>query len=102
MSTMVEKAGKAHSFHEVFERKGPGEHTTHYCPGCGHGTIQKLIAATIDELGIQDRTIFLSPVGCAVFAYYYFNTEAISVPHGRAPAVGTGVSRAVPESHVIS
>ena len=56
MSTMVEKAGKAHSFHEVFERKGPGEHTTHYCPGCGHGTIQKLIAATIDELGIHHRS----------------------------------------------
>jgi 2-oxoisovalerate ferredoxin oxidoreductase beta subunit len=102
MSTMVEKAGKAHSFHEVFERKGPGEHTTHYCPGCGHGTIQKLIAATIDELGIQDRTIFLSPVGCAVFAYYYYDTGNIQCSHGRAPAVATGVKRVHKDAIVIS
>ena len=102
MSNLVEKAGKARSFLDTYERKGPGEQTTHYCPGCGHGTIQKLIAATIDELGIQDRTIFLSPVGCSVFAYYYYDTGNIQCSHGRAPAVATGVKRTHRDAIVIS
>jgi 2-oxoisovalerate ferredoxin oxidoreductase beta subunit len=74
----------------------------HYCPGCGHGILHKLVAEAIDPHGIQGKTMFMVPVGCAVFAYYYFNVGAISVPHGRAPAVGTGVARAVPDSYVIS
>jgi 2-oxoisovalerate ferredoxin oxidoreductase beta subunit len=88
--------------YETFDRKGSGETCTHYCPGCGHGTIQKLIAEAIDSLGIQDRTIFLSPVGCAVFAYYYYDTGNIQCSHGRAPAVATGVKRTRKDAVVIS
>lgn len=102
MSTEVLRFGKAKTFYDTYERKGPRESVTHYCPGCGHGTIQKLIASAIDELGIQDRTIFLSPVGCAVFAYYYFDTGNIQCSHGRAPAVATGVKRTIKDAIVIS
>jgi len=93
---------KPTSLYETFDRKGSGETCTHYCPGCGHGTIQKLIAEAIDSLGIQDRTIFLSPVGCAVFAYYYYDTGNIQCSHGRAPAVATGVKRTRKDAVVIS
>jgi 2-oxoisovalerate ferredoxin oxidoreductase beta subunit len=90
------------SFYGQFERK-PGDHlTTHYCPGCGHGNIHKFIAEAIDDLGAQDRTIFVSPVGCSVFAYYYFDVGNLQVAHGRAPAVATAVKRALPDSLVIS
>ena len=90
------------SFYGQFERK-PGDHlTTHYCPGCGHGNIHKMIAEAIDDLGAQDRTVFVSPVGCSVFAYYYFDVGNIQVAHGRAPAVATAVKRALPHSLVIS
>jgi 2-oxoisovalerate ferredoxin oxidoreductase beta subunit len=93
---------KPKSFYTTFDRKGDGVNTTHYCPGCGHGTVQKLIAEAIDELGIQDRTIFLSPVGCAVFSYYYYDTGNIQCSHGRAPAVATGVKRTRKDAIVIS
>ncbi|WP_321992518.1 2-oxoacid:acceptor oxidoreductase family protein [Marispirochaeta aestuarii] len=93
---------KPKSFYKIFERKGPGQKTTHYCPGCGHGTAHKLLAEIIDEMGIQDRTVFLSPVGCSVFAYYYFDTGNIQCSHGRAPAVGTGVKRVRDDAVVIS
>ena len=90
------------SFYGQFDRK-PGDHlTTHYCPGCGHGNIHKMIAEAIDDLGAQDRTIFVSPVGCSVFAYYYFDVGNLQVAHGRAPAVATAVKRALPDSLVIS
>ncbi|AKB25232.1 Ketoisovalerate oxidoreductase subunit VorA [Methanosarcina sp. MTP4] len=86
-----------------FTRKGGAAPTaTHYCPGCGHGVLHKLIAEAIDDLGVQDRTVMISPVGCAVFAYYYFDAGNIQVAHGRAPAVGTGVSRAEDNAVVIS
>lgn len=86
-----------------YKRKGGAAPTaTHYCPGCGHGILHKLIAEAIDDLDIQDRTVMISPVGCAVFAYYYFDTGNIQVAHGRAPAVGTGVSRAEENAVVIS
>jgi len=81
------------SFFETFSRKSGEQETTHYCPGCGHGIIHKLVAQAIDELGIQDQVILITPVGCGVFAYYYFETAAISAAHGRAPAVGTAISR---------
>ena len=90
------------SFYGQFERK-PGDHsTTHYCPGCGHGNIHKMIAEALDDLGAQDRTVLVSPVGCSVFAYYYFDVGNIQVAHGRAPAVATAVKRALPDSVVIS
>jgi len=94
--------GKAHSFYDVYERKGELQHQTHYCPGCGHGTIHKMLASAIDVLGIQDRTILISPVGCSVFAYYYFDVGNIQAAHGRAPAVATAAKRSRPHSIVVS
>ena len=67
--------------------------TTHYCPGCGHGIAHRLIAETIDELGIRGRTIGIAPVGCAVLAYNYLDIDMVEVAHGRAPAVATGMKR---------
>lgn len=94
---------KPKSFYDKFERKGKThQETTHYCPGCGHGNIHKIIAETLDEFNAADRTILVSPVGCSVFAYYYFDVGNIQAAHGRAPAVATGVKRANPESIVIS
>lgn len=72
----------------------------HYCPGCGHGTIHRLIAEVIDELGLRERTIGVAPVGCAVFAYQYFNLDGCEAAHGRAPAMATGLKRVLP-NHVI-
>ncbi|MBI4461724.1 MAG: 2-oxoacid:acceptor oxidoreductase family protein [Acidobacteria bacterium] len=92
---------KPQSFYDRYLRKTDLQHQTHYCPGCGHGVAHKLIARAIDELGIQDRTIFISPVGCAVFAYYYFDVGNIQAAHGRAAAVATAAKRARPESIVI-
>ncbi len=94
--------GKSPVFYERFERKGELQHQTHYCPGCGHGVAHKLIAEALQELGLQGRTIFVSPVGCSVFAYYYFNVGNVQVAHGRAPAAATGIKRACPDKIVIS
>ena len=86
-----------------FPRKGgPAQTATHYCPGCGHGVTHKLIAEAISDLGIRDRCVMISPVGCAVFAYYYFDCGNVQTAHGRAPAVGTGLSRAQDDLIVIS
>ncbi len=90
------------SFYDRYERK-PGDKTlTHYCPGCGHGVVHKYVAEALDDLGLQDKTVFISPVGCSVFGYYYFDVGHIQSAHGRAPAVATGVKRANPHSIVIS
>ncbi len=94
--------GSPKGFYEKFERKPGDQETTHYCPGCGHGNVHKLIAEAVEDLGIQDRTIMVSPVGCSVFAFYYFDVGNIQVAHGRAPAVATGIKRANPNSIVIS
>ena len=93
---------KAKSFYERYERKEELQHQTHYCPGCGHGQVHKMLARAIDELGIQDRTILIAPVGCSVFTYYYFDVGNIQAAHGRAPAVATGVKRSRPDSIVVS
>jgi len=74
----------------------------HYCPGCGHGNVHKFIAEALDDFSVADQTIFVSPVGCSVFAYYYFDVGNIQAAHGRAPAVATGIKRAHPHSIVIS
>ena len=74
----------------------------HYCPGCTHGIIHRLVAEAIDELNIEGRTVGIAPVGCAVMAYDYFNGDMIEAAHGRAPAVATGVKRANPENIVFS
>src|ERR1017187_6016172 len=92
---------KARSFFPVYERKGDLQHQTHFCPGCGHGVVHKMLAKAIDKLGIQDRTILISPVGCSVFTYCYFDVGAIQAAHGRSPAVATAVKRSRPDSIVI-
>lgn len=74
----------------------------HYCPGCTHGIIHRLIAESLDELEITDRTVGVAPVGCAVMAYNYFECDMIQAAHGRAPAVATGVKRAKPENIVFT
>lgn len=93
-------------FYDRFERHAHGEglkgHATHYCPGCGHGLAHKYLSEAIEELGIQDRTVAVSPVGCAVFLYYYFDVGNTQAAHGRAPAVAIGHKTANPESIVIS
>jgi len=73
-----------------------------YCPGCGHSIVHRLIAETIDKLGIRERTIGIAPVGCAVFAYDYFNIDMIEVPHGRPPAAATGMKRVLPDNIIFS
>ncbi len=93
---------KSPVFYDLFDRKSELQHQTHYCPGCGHGVVHKLIAEALQELGLQDRTIFVSPVGCSVFAYYYFDVGNVQVAHGRAPAAGTAIKRSCPDKIVIS
>jgi 2-oxoisovalerate ferredoxin oxidoreductase beta subunit len=94
--------GKSQLFYDLYERKAELQHQTHYCPGCGHGIVHKLIAETLQEMGVQDRTIFVSPVGCSVFAYYYFDVGNVQAAHGRTPAVATGIKRSRPESIVVA
>lgn len=74
----------------------------HYCPGCTHGIIHRLVAEVIDELGIEGSTVGIAPVGCSVFAYNYFNCDMVEAPHGRAPAVATGIKRALPQNTVFT
>ncbi len=74
----------------------------HYCPGCTHGIIHKLVAEVIDEMDIEGETIGIAPVGCAVMAYEYFKCDMIESPHGRAPALATGVKRSLPENFVFT
>ena len=74
----------------------------HYCPGCTHGIIHRLVAEALDELGIEGKTIGVAPVGCSVFAYNYFNCDMVEAAHGRAPAVATGVKRADPDKIVFT
>ncbi len=93
--------GKAKAFYQSFERKQELRHQTHFCPGCGHGQAHKMLAKAIDDLGIQNKTIMVGPVGCGVFTYNYFDVGNISAAHGRAPAVATGVKRSRPASIVI-
>lgn len=75
---------------------------THYCAGCGHGIVHKLIAQVIDELGIQQDVILVAPVGCAVYAYNYIDVDSVEAAHGRAPAVSTGLKRVHKDKIVIS
>ncbi len=87
----------------VFEKpKALADVPLHYCPGCTHGIIHRLVAEVIDELGIEGRTVGVAPVGCSVFAYNYFNCDMIEAAHGRAPAVATGVKRSLPENIVFT
>jgi 2-oxoglutarate ferredoxin oxidoreductase subunit beta len=75
---------------------------THYCPGCTHGIAHRLIAEVIDELGARECTIGVAPVGCAVFAYNYFDMDFAEAAHGRAPAMATGIKRVCPDEYVFT
>ena len=74
----------------------------HYCPGCTHGIIHKLVAEVIDELGVEGKTTGVAPVGCSVMAYNYFNCDMVEAAHGRAPAVATGLKRALPDNVIFT
>ena len=87
----------------VFRRtKGLTEKETHYCPGCTHGIIHRLVAEVLEELDVLGKAIGVAPVGCGVFAYEYFNCDMHEAAHGRAPAVATGIKRVLPESVVFT
>ena len=87
----------------VYERPvGFTETPTHYCPGCTHGVAHRLVAEVLEEMGVLERTIGVAPVGCAVFAYNYFDTDFVEAPHGRAPAMATGIKRVLPDRVVFT
>ncbi len=87
----------------VFEKpKSLTDAPMHYCPGCTHGIIHRLVAEAIDELGIEGRTVGVAPVGCAVMAYNYFSCDMVEAAHGRAPAVATGLKRAMPQNIIFT
>jgi 2-oxoglutarate ferredoxin oxidoreductase subunit beta len=87
----------------VFEiTKGLVDMPTHYCPGCTHGLIHRLVAEVIEELGVLGDAVGVAPVGCAVFAYRYFNCDMHEAAHGRAPAVATGIKRTLPDNVVFT
>ncbi len=75
---------------------------THYCPGCTHGIIHRLVAECVDELDLREKTIGICPVGCAVLAYDYFNFDMLEAAHGRAPAIATGIKRLLPDRCVLT
>lgn len=75
---------------------------THYCPGCTHGVAHRLVAEVLDEMDLTSRTVGVAPVGCAVFAYNYFATDFVEAPHGRAPAMATGIKRVLPDRIVFT
>ena len=75
--------------------------TFSFCPGCGHGTAHRLVAEAIDYFGLREKLVAVSPVGCAVFFYNYFNLDVVEAPHGRAPAVATGIRRALPDTPIL-
>lgn len=76
--------------------------STHYCPGCTHGVAHRLVAEAIDEMGLGDKTIGVASVGCSVFAYNYFDFDFVEAPHGRAPAMATGIKRVRPDRFVFT
>ena len=87
----------------VFDRpKSLTDREFHYCPGCTHGIVHRIIAEVLDELDVKGRTVGVAPVGCSVFAYKYFNCDMIQAPHGRAPAVATGTKRVLPDNIVFT
>lgn len=95
MSEVIEKL--------VYQRpESLTEAHTHYCPGCTHGIAHRLVAEVLDELGIREKTLGIAPVGCSVLAYYYFDVDFAEAPHGRAPAMATGMKRANPDKMVFT
>ncbi|MDE6592462.1 MAG: 2-oxoglutarate oxidoreductase [Oscillospiraceae bacterium] len=74
----------------------------HFCPGCSHGIVHRLVCEVIDEMGIEGETVGVCPVGCAVTSYNYFNCDVVAAAHGRAPAVATGIKRSIPDRFVFT
>ena len=97
INDIIRPENKVYSKPELLE-----EVHMHYCPGCSHGVIHKLVAEVVAELGLTDRTIGISPVGCAVFAYNYIDVDWVEAAHGRAPAVATAISRLWPDNVVFT
>lgn len=97
INDIIRPENKVYSKPELLE-----EVHMHYCPGCSHGVIHKLVAEVVAELGLTDRTVGVSPVGCAVFAYNYIDVDWVEAAHGRAPAVATAVSRLWPDNVVFT
>jgi len=88
---------------QVFKRpESLKDESFRYCPGCSHGTLHRMIAQAVDELGVRERTIGVAPVGCAVFAYDYFDFDVLEVAHGRPPAACTGMKRVMPDRMIFS
>src|ERR1039457_5961151 len=102
MASLTVTHERASIFYDRFARKGELQHQTHYCPGCGHGITPKILAEALEHRGVRDRTVLVSPVGCSVFAYYYFDVGNGQAAHGRPPAVATAVKRSRPESIVVA
>ena len=97
----MEPKDKVNGFELVYHRPDTlVDVRTHYCPGCGHGVVHRVMMEVVKELGIQDRTIGVAPVGCSVFAYQYMNVDMQEAAHGRATAVATGIKRVLPEKYV--
>ena len=87
----------------VFQKtKGLTDAVTHYCPGCTHGIVHRLVGEVLEELGVLGNAVGVAPVGCSVMAYNYFSCDMVQAPHGRAPAVATGLKRAIPENIVFT
>ena len=97
-------AGSAGADRHLVYRKPDvlADRSTHYCPGCGHGVVHRLLAEVLTELDLPAHTIAVAPVGCAVFAYDYLNVDFVEAPHGRAPAVASGIRRVRPEAFVLT
>ena len=104
MSVLTERINEIIKPENLVFAKSPllNDVSMHYCPGCSHGVVHRLIAEVIEEMGIQEQTIGVSPVGCAVFAYNYIDIDWQEAAHGRAPAVATGIKRVMPEKYVFS
>ncbi len=93
----------SNGFEEVFRKVQTLTDTPmHYCPGCGHGVVHRLLMEVVDEMKIQDKTVGVAPVGCSVFAYYYMNIDMQEAAHGRATAVATGIKRVLPDRYVFT
>jgi 2-oxoglutarate ferredoxin oxidoreductase subunit beta len=97
MATIAKPENLVYSRPEAFT-----EFPTHYCPGCTHGVAHRLVAETLDEMGLTERTIGVAPVGCSVFAYNYFEADFVEAAHGRAPAMATGIKRVLPDRIVFT
>jgi len=103
MAANCAMAGAALDWELVYQRPETlTDAPTHYCPGCSHGAIHRIVAEVIDELGIRSRTLCVAPVGCAVFAYKYFAFDSCEAAHGRAPAMATGLKRVLPDRIVFT